>query len=235
MTKLIFWARGACAAGVLLAAAFGCGLLEEATAFTVTTKWYKVTIDTASLGVSVPTGAAIPAVPCSLGCDKALITCSGQKYSCKVQCGAGNNCALVASVEEYMHVDITQEINSKAGTKALSKAELSSAAYSTEKGNSLNFATPKIEVFIGAGSATTSSGATRFATLPSIAAGQMLKPTALKDITSEGNAALQHFILNRQPFRFFIKATLTFASGSLLPQGKLVFEVQARIKVTPLA
>lgn len=234
MTKLIFWVRGACAAGVLIAAALGCGLLEDATAFTVTTKWYSITIDTATLGVNVPAGNVIPAVDCGIGCDKANISCGGQKYSCKVQCGAGNKCALVASVEEYMHVDITQEINNQAGTKALSKAELSQAAYSTEKGNSLNFPTPKIEVFIGAGNASTSSGATRFATLPSIGAGQKVK-AALQDITPEGNAALQHFILNRQPFRFFVKATLTFASGSQLPQGKLVFEVQARIKVTPLA
>lgn len=235
--RLLLLARGVTAAGVLLAAAFGCGLLEDATAFTVASDWYKVTIDTASLGVSVPAGNVIPAVPCNMGCDKTAITCGGQKYSCKIQCGSNSNCEVVGVVEEAMPVDLTQQINNQAGAKALSKAELSAAYYSTEDGNSLNFATPKIEIFIGPAAATktTDSGVVRFATLPAIPAGKQLPATKLDDISAEGNNALSSYVLNRAAFKFLVKATLAFPSGSPIPQGRLVFKVQAHIKVTPLS
>ena len=96
--------RTTVAAILLLAAGFGCGLLEDATTVTIETGWKSVTVDSDALGVTIPSGSVIPAVSCSASndiCAQATsgVTCNGQTYGCKVQCGSGGSCEIVADAE----------------------------------------------------------------------------------------------------------------------------------------
>lgn len=236
--SLIRLVRIAFSSGALLAAALGCGLLEEATTATVATEWYNITLDSNAMGISVP-GTSVPTVPCNVGCDTSGITCGGGTYGCAVTCGGNNNCEIEVTAEVSVKVDLSTQIKNQFGAKALSKVSLSQAFYRIADGNnSLNFDTPKIELFIGPNSASTTSdpGVVPFATLPTIKGGEVFAQKELQDITPAGSEALSGFVLNYQtPFRFLVKATLKFSSGQPLPQGRIMLELKAFLKVTPIS
>jgi hypothetical protein len=231
--------RVAFASGALLAAALGCGLLEEATTATVATDWYNITVDSNAMGIAVPTGSTVPAVPCSAGCETSGISCGGGTYGCEVQCGGNSNCEIEVTAEVAVTVDLSKQIKNQFGAKALSKVSLSQAFYRIADGNNtLNFDTPKIELFIGPNSAnkTSDAGVVPFATLPTIKGGEVFAQKELQDITSAGSQALSGFVLNYQtPFKFLVKTTLKFASGQALPQGRIALELKAFLKVTPIS
>lgn len=228
------------AAMTLLVAALGCGLLEEATTFTVDTGWRKVTVDTASLGISIPSGPAIPAIPCQKSNDicaqaTSQLSCKSTTYSCKVQCGAQDSCEIVADITESFTVDLADKIKNQTSATALSKVSLLRMVYNTLE-NTLTFDTPKIEVFVGPNTANkvTDPLVVRLATMPVIPKGQ--KPNAqLQDISEAGKQSLSNFVMNYQvPFKFFVKATARFASGDPLPKGRISLNLKAYFEVTPL-
>lgn len=236
--SLLRFVRIAFASGAMLSAALGCGLLEEATTATVATDWYNITVDSNAMGISVP-GTSVPAVPCTAGCETSGISCSGGTYGCAVQCGGNSNCEIEVTAEVSVTVDLSKQIKNQFGAKALSKVSLSQAFYRiTDGNNTLNFDTPKIELFIGPNSAnkTSDTGVVPFATLPAIKGGEVFAQKELQDITPAGSQALSGFVLNYQtPFRFLVKATLKFASGQALPQGRIMLELKAFLKVTPIS
>jgi hypothetical protein len=225
------------ASTALLAAAFGCGLLD--TGFTFTTDPQSFTLDTAQLGLTVPAGSKIPGIPCTASPDNcataaaaAQVACSGGSYGCAIGCKSGN-CAISATAEFATPVDVSGKIKNNTQASVVSKASLQRLAL-VIKENTLTFATPTIDVFVGPSSATktTDAGVVKLGTIPAIPS----KQTATQDIptTTEGNDALSQFIKNyQQPFKMLAKASLTFASGDAIPQGRLAFDVIAYIEVKP--
>ncbi len=231
--------RSTVAVLALLAAAFGCDLLSDATKFTIETDWQVFSVDSAQLGLTVPSGSIIPAVACTAANDlcaqaTSQISCKGQSFSCAVKCGAKSTCELAASTEIATSIDISSKIKNQTQASALSKVSLDRVVLNTDE-NTLNFATPKVELYVGPGSATkvTDAGVVLFGTLPAIAAGE--KPNQVITVTEAGKTALSDFVKNYQtPFKMLAKASIGFASGDPLPQGKLTLKVKAYFEVEPL-
>lgn len=236
MTKTVF--RAIAAGSLLLAASFGCGLLEDATKFTIDTGWKEFTVDSAALGVTIP-GATVPAVPCTTQNDvcaqaTSQVSCSSQTYSCSVQCGSQGTCEITASAEVATTVDVSDKVKNNTSASALSKVSFNYMLYKVTE-NTLTFDTPEIEIFVGPSSATrtTDSGVVKFATMPAVTKGQ--KPDGQVNATEQGKSALAGFIKSYQtPFKFFVKASLRFPSGAPLPQGKLTVQVNGYFEAEPL-
>jgi hypothetical protein len=231
MRRLVFLA----ACGGLVAAAFGCGLLDSVTTFTVDTDWQTFSVDTATLGLTVPSGSTIPAVPCNTSSDvcataAASIKCTGPGYSCKVACGTGGTCGVSATAEVKMPIDLSQ--SSQMQGKALSKVSLTHVVLRVEA-NTLTFKSPQVDLYVGPAGATktTDPGVVLFASLPSLPkSGDTDVPT-----TAAGNDALAGFVKSYQtPFTMLAKPSLAFAGGDPLPQGLVTVKVKAFFEVQPL-
>jgi len=221
----------------LLAAAVGCDWLSDATTFTVDTDWKQITLDADTLGIAVA-GGTVPAVSCTPQNDicaqaSSGISCNAQTYGCVVQCGQ-NTCEIVASAEVNSTVDLSEKIKSQTSASALSKVSFQRMVYNTEV-NTLNFDTPVIDIFVGPGAAatTTDAGVIKLATMPSIPKGQIVND--LLNATEEGKNKLSDLVKDYQnPFKFFVKATLRFASGAEVPKGKLTLKLKAYFEIEPL-
>lgn len=230
--------RIAAAAALVLAAAFGCDLLKSATTFTIDTDWQQFTVDSASLGLTIPSGSVIPGIPCTVAADPcaaaAQIKCSGATYSCKVQCGTSAKCEVVASAESFMPIDLSNKVKSGLQSSALNKVSVGQVIYNTDE-NTLNFDTPKIELFVGPSTATkiTDAGVVPFATMEPIPRGT--KPNDKIIPTEAGKEALAGFVRTYQtPFRMLARASLRFATGDPIPQGRLTIKVKAYLDIEPL-
>jgi len=217
----------------------GCDLLSDATKFTVDTDWQVFSVDSAALGLSVPSGSALPAIPCSTAndlCAQATspMKCGGQSYACRVQCGSKATCEVVASTEQSTSIDLSQQIKNNTQASALNKVALQRMVFNTEE-NTLNFDTPSMEFYVGPNAATktTDAGVVFFGTMPSIPHGTKLNGEIT--VTAAGKSALADRVKNYQtPFRLLAKAALSFASGSPLPQGRAVVKLKAYFEIEPL-
>jgi hypothetical protein len=227
-------ALGACAALAMLTAAFDCSSL---TTFSVDTDWQSFSVDSAALGLTVPSGSIIPAINCSAANDpcasaSSQIKCSGQGYSCSTKCGAKGTCELSATAETATTIDLSSQIKGKTQASALSTVSLNRVVLNTDA-NTLNFDTPKVELYVGPNTASKSADAVLFATIPAIKKGELKNeeiPT-----TNAGKDAVSGYVKNYTvPFKMFAKPSLTFASGDPLPQGKLSIKVKAYFTIQPL-
>jgi hypothetical protein len=229
---------GFAASLTLLTAAPGCGLLDDATTFTLETDWKAFTVDSSALGVAIP-GATVPAVPCTSQNDicaqsSSGISCSGQTYACTVQCGAQGSCEIVATAEVGTTVDVSDKVKNQTSASALSKVSFTRMLYRATE-NTLSFDTPQITIFVGPNGATktTDAGVVKFATMPAVPKGQ--KPSGEVNATDQGKAALAGFVQNYStPFKVFVKASLEFQSGDPLPQGRFTMEVNGFFQVEAL-
>jgi len=226
------------ATGALLAAGYGCGLLDSLTTFTIDTDWQRFTLDTAAIGLTVPAGSTIPAVPCTAAsaCTAAssAIKCSGTGYACSLTCGGNGNCAINATLEVGVPVDLSQKIKNSTQATALNKVSVQQLVMKTIE-NTLTFKTPTLELFVGPNTATTTtaSGVVSFATIPPIEKGAM--PEQQITVTEAGKAALTGFVKSYQtPFKLFVKASFSFASGDPIPAGKITIDEKAFFEVEPL-
>jgi len=225
------------AAGVtLLAAAFGCGLFD--TGFTFSTDPQSFTIDSAALGLTVPSGTTIPAVPCTTATDvcaqaTSQLSCTGQTYGCKIAC-KGTSCGVSATAEFAVPVDVSGKIKNNTQASVLSKVTLQRVALKVSE-NSLTFKTPTIDVFVGPGTATksTDAGVVKLGTIPAI---DPRTTSSIESIetTQEGRDKLSELIRNYTvPFKMLAKASLGFAGGDPIPNGRFSFEVIAYLEVNP--
>lgn len=222
-----------------LFSAGGCGLLEDATSFTVCTDPQQIVVDAAELGVTMPV-ASVPAISCASQdiCAAASdqLACGGQSYDCDIVCGSSGNCQIDGTAYHYAPVDLSKnsDFNSKVGSKALDKVSLERVEYQVTE-NTLNFDTPQLAVFVGPTTALKPSdaGVTAFANMPAVPAGT--QPTGNLTPTSEGQAALSGYVQNYQtPFHILGSASMTFESGAALPAGRMTATIRACFKVNPL-
>ncbi|MFH1132727.1 MAG: hypothetical protein V1754_15435 [Pseudomonadota bacterium] len=215
----------------------GCDLLSSATTFSIYTDYEEFTIDTNQVGLTA-TGETVPVIDCANNdiCSQASdqLNCGGKEYSCDIQCGAGSTCEVVAAFEGNTEVDISKEVGNQVSQEALEKVTISQVEYEIPN-NTLNFKTPQIDFYVGPRNATNTSdsGVELLGTMLGIAAGAT--PTDLMTIKGAGGAKFAELAKTYNvPFKFFAKATLSFASGSPIPVGSMKVRLRAKIKVTPL-
>lgn len=215
-----------------------CDLLKDAASFTVCTDYEKFSIDSAQVGLSAAAGQTVPAIPCTTQQDvcaqaTAQLSCSGGSYQCTIQCGASAKCEVTATVEAPPKtIDLSQKIKNSLQASAIDAVSLDGVEYRIAA-NTLNFNTPEIKVYVGPNTAQKSSDGTLFATVPTIPKGGT--PSGKLTPTAAGQTALNGFVKNyKTPFNLLSSATMTFATGDSLPQGKLEGEIRSCFKISPL-
>lgn len=214
----------------------GCGDLLDSTIL-IDTDEQTITLDTASLGLTVPSGSTIPKVPCAKDADCTIagvgLKCGGGSYACSLKCQS-QACAVVATAEQSTQVDLTQKLKSAGVTSVLSKVTVYKVTYAASE-NSLTFATPQLELLVAPDGAksTKEQSVTLFATMPAIA--KQSTPSGELVLSDAGSAALANYVYNayKYPFLFFGRAQLVFKSGDPLPKGRLVLRIKAIFKIEP--
>ena len=232
--------RGFLLAGGLAVAALtvgGCDLLSDATSFTVCTDEQQFQVDSAQIGLSLPSGT-IPAVACdsSAACNQASaqFSCSGGSYACTINCGSNKTCEVEGTFSHYVDIDLSKKIQGGLQAAAIDNVMLDSVKYRVTA-NTMNFDTPAIKLYVGPKTAAkpADTGAVMFATIPSIP--QKSEPRDTLKPTAEGQTALTGFVRNyKVPFRVIGSAQMVFAAGSGLPTGKLATMVQTCFKISIL-
>ena len=216
---------------LLLSLTVSCGLLD--TAFTIDTDWVYIKLDTAQMGIKLPAGATkIPTIPCTSDtmCGAAF-KCGGTGYTCALKC-VSKKCEIHVTAETGTKVDLSQKIKNQTSATVLSEVKLDNVVYNTDV-NSLTFDTPSIGLFVGPQTATTTAGATSFATMPSIKAKET--PNAKVTVTAGGASALEGYVKNyKTPFKMLGKAAMQFRSGDPAPTGRIELKFKAYFKIDPL-
>ena len=216
-------------ATALLASTAACDMLD--TAFTVDSGPINITLDTAQMGLNIPS-ATIPAIPCTsdAGCGSAF-KCGGTGYSCALKC-VSQKCEIQITVEQGTDVDLSSKIKDQTSATVLSKVTMDALTYNTSE-NTLTFNTPEISMYLGpqGASSTSAAGVERFATMPSIKAKDPAYGEA--KTTEAGKDKLQKSVQNLTPFRLFGQAVLKLRSGDPVPKGRLVLVVRAYFIIDP--
>jgi hypothetical protein len=218
-------------------ATIGCGLLNDATKFSVDTEWQTFTLDSAQLGLSVPGGTTVPAVNCTAANDicaqaSSGFACGSGNFACNIHCGTSSTCEISAEGVQGTPIDLSKKISGQAD--ALSKVSLQRMVYNTDE-NTLNIDTPEFVFYVGPQGATkiTDGGVVRLGTMPTIPKGTT--PNEIIAVTDEGNAALTTFVKNYQtPFQLLGKVALSFASGAPVPQGRITLKLKAYFEIEPV-
>ena len=216
---------------LLLSLTVSCGLLD--TAFTIDTDWVKITLDTAQMGIKIPGAATtkVPKIPCvSDAVCGAGLSCGGTGYTCALKC-VSKFCEIHVTAETGAPVDLSSKIKNQTSATVLSEVQLDSVVYNTDS-NTLTFATPSIGLYVGSQTATTTAGATPFATMPSIPSKQT--PNEKVTVTAAGAVALEDKVRNyKTPFKMMGKAAMKFRSGDPLPDGRIELKFKAYFKIDP--
>ena len=226
--------QGLCVMPFLLS----CSLLQEATTFTLDTGWKDLAVDATGLP-DFGGAATLPNVPCTKAQDTCATglsnaACTGGNWSCKTQCGESASCALAATVELGLPVDISAQVKNQTSANVISKATLNEFVYNTLE-NTLNVDTPELELYVGPSSATRvgDPGVVFFARMPRLPAGT--KRNEILKVDEAGKEALASFVRNyTQPFKILAKGSSLFNGGQALPKGRLRMQLKAKFQVTPL-
>jgi hypothetical protein len=230
--------------GLALALAFNsCGWLREATAVTVCAGEQPFGLDAGALSVvDVTAGGRIPTIPCSVvaECRQALVSCTGPRYSCAVDCQQADavtsgpvpedqQCpvSVTFDYEEVVEIDLAQQLADQSQAGLLSRGRLTRLVVGVAH-NSLELPTPALDIYVGALAAESGqdSGVVRLATIESVAAEEVFE--ARETTTTEaGRERLAELIGDGdEPFRLFVRGQIQLQSGDLIPTGRLITTVE---------
>jgi hypothetical protein len=217
----------------------GCWLLNDATKFSIETEWQYFSIDSASLGLTVPSGTAVPAVPCNQVNDVCKtsgsgIACKGGGFTCEIACGSKGTCGIQANAIQSTSIDLSQQIKNNTQASALSKVSLQRVIYHVTE-NTLNFDTPQFDVLVGPAGSTSPGDTSVYllGVVPAIPLGSMPKEAMV--VTEIGKDSMSGFVKAYQtPFQLLVHETLSFASGDPIPQGRLAVQIKAYFEVEPM-
>ena len=218
-----------------LSAAAGCGLISsDVTNFDLTLPDKKFTIDasnwkvdTAKASILFTTDGKLKAVSCSANqsvCSSAVMAAcpSGCTGTCNT---TADSCEMSLDISLSQQVDLMKEkpelesINSE----PVIKVSIDSVTYEVLN-NSLNVATPDINVSVAPTSAVTATDAQAklIGTIPSIQPGWTTSGPEMLMFTATGKAQLidimSHF---KTPFNVWVGSALRITAGQALPTGKL--------------
>ena len=213
----------------------GCGLFEDADKVTASSDWLAYGVDADAFGINVPEGGALPDVDCSSNaqvCEQlGQLSCSGAQYACHIDCGEDGACQVRGVAEDGELVDISGKVS----RDQLSKVTLKGVECEVTA-NTLNFATPAIDLSVGpeAAADATSAGVVFLGRLDPIAPGITFPPRELP-LEGAGVEALSR--LARESggkLKIFARGEIVFPGGHELPAGKLDFRLRALFQVDVL-
>ncbi len=223
---------------ILLSALFSigtvsCGLISsDVTSIEVGLPSENFNVDTADWHVVANT--TVPTVSCDQNCA----SISDQFCSpgiCSVDCNqTTNNCEGIVDIVLINDFDLATESPEYAqfASHSAISATLDDVWFQIGE-NTLDVATPELDVFVGPMSATgpSDSGVVAVGSLPSVPAGATGKFEL--QISSSGRAALTQFIDDyKTPFRIIVAGTEVLNAGDPVPQGRIVGTVQATAHVS---
>jgi hypothetical protein len=189
------------------------------------------TVDTSSW--NLPAGSSVPSVPCTATPDNcpagASQVCGG---SCTAVCGSGGTCQGHVPVTAHEDYDLSKDSGfQQYANQSVLSVEVT-ALYFQIAQNSLNVATPVLNVYLGPQTITSPSdpAAKLIGTIASIPARQ----SGRFDVTfAAGGQAVLTESLNdfKTPRRVLVSGDLVITAGQSLPSGQLVGNVQIDVSV----
>jgi hypothetical protein len=221
-------ALGLAAGLAAIGGAAGCGLISsDVTNFDLTLPDKKFTIDASGWDVQQTDADKFTALSCASNtsvCSSAVTQAC--MTGCSGICNAAKTCDLSLDVSAKMPVDLVME---KPELKSINdepviKVTIDSVTYDVTS-NSLNVATPPINVYVGATTVLKpndpANPGTLIGTIPSIPAGQTTSAQTLM-FSPTGKADLVKFMNSfKTPFNVLVGSSLLVTSGQPVPMGKL--------------
>ncbi|TMQ07206.1 MAG: hypothetical protein E6J90_13085 [Deltaproteobacteria bacterium] len=213
----------------MAAAAGGCGLVSsDVTNFDLTLPEKKFTIDASGWDVQQTDADKFTAISCGSNpsvCSSAVSQactsgCSGTCNTTKSTCDLSLDVALSQPVNLMMDKPELKSINDE----PVIKVTIDSVTYDVAS-NSLNVATPVINVYVGATTVLKpndpANPGTLIGTIPPIPAGQTTTGQTLM-FTPTGKAELIKFMSSfKTPFNVLVGSSLLITAGQPVPTGKL--------------
>lgn len=206
----------------------GCGLISsDVTNFDLTLPDKKFTIDASGWNVDQTKANTYLGLSCA---SNATVCSSAVQQACPMgcsgTCNAAKTCDLSLDVSLSQKVDLVAE---KPELKSINdepviKVTIDSVTYEVTQ-NTLNVATPTINVYVGATSVVNptdpANPGTLIGTIPPIAAGQTSGPQMLM-FTPTGKAELIKIMSTfKTPFNVLVGSSLLVTAGQPVPTGKL--------------
>lgn len=218
----------AAALGLAMAGA-GCGLISsDVTNFNLTLPDKKFTIDASGWDVQQADADRFTALSCASNssvCSSAVSqACS---TGCTGVCNAAKTCdlSLDVSLSQQVNLMMEQPDLKTINDEPVIKVTIDSVTYRVTS-NSLNVATPAINVYVGATTVLKpndpANPGTLIGTIPPIPAGQTLPDPQTLTFTTNGKAELIKFMSSfKTPFNVLVGSSLTVGAGQPVPTGKL--------------
>jgi hypothetical protein len=211
------------AAVPLVVLAAGCGLIDpDVTDLTLRLPEREVTVDTADWALADE--ATMPAIDCE-GMEGACAAAVGELCAaegCAGACG-GSTCELVLPISLWNTFDLATEAPE---LQAIDGQPIVSVAiervWFEVSENSLDVASPELEVAIAPQSVMTLADAEVIGTIPSIEPGALVADGEIA-LTAGGADVLAGYMKSyATPFNLIVGAELAFAAGDVLPTGRMI-------------
>jgi hypothetical protein len=226
--------------GALLLGTASCGLISsDITAVTFPLPAKSFQFDSASLNIpagnttSVPCGAGqlvtnccappapLPAPNCSM---------PGTTIDCPPSSGGVSVCTAHVTVSQSVPMNLGQESPQLAGKSSFANLSIKQISYAVDS-NSLNIDVPPVIIYLAAEGVTDPAQATKFGTVPAIAAGK----TPSGNVVLESNAAATFSSVAHdlsKPFNFIAATTVDVPSGSPTPSGAIQITVAGMLSAS---
>jgi hypothetical protein len=214
----------------------GCGLLDKldnlkGLTFMLPQQTFRVS--TTDANWRPPPAGGIPALPCGPGqpiadCCQAppgapAIDCQRTPLTCEAE-----HCALKFKYEQSQLVDLQQEPSVKAYNGMIFNDVLLKEI-DLDVTNSLNVSTPPVDLYVAPANVTSSSGAQKFATIPTQPPGFTGHVVIPLDDTSQ--RTFSSFARATQtPFNIIMSTGFLVRSSDPVPAGEVVFKVSGLVE-----
>jgi hypothetical protein len=212
--------------GLLLVGAVGCGLISsDITKLTFDLPRKTYTFDSASFANVT---AGIPAVPC--GGDSPILGIAAPDCAAHpIVCEAGL-CTLKQPVTVSQKMDLKKEVPQLSSVDNQSLADITLTTMHYEATSTLNVDVPAIELYLAPDGVTDPNDpqAAKFGTVPPIAANETVSGNVEKEPGADDLFASYGHAFGT-PFNFIATTTVSVASGSPTPSGKITIVVEGKV------
>jgi hypothetical protein len=206
--------------------AAGCGLISsDITDFDLKFPKKDFTVDTAQwmLSSSVTMGGTFPSVPCPPADCASAASMFCNAGACTADCSTSATCTAHVGISIFQPFDLAHEESDLATINAQHGISVTVTAITFEiSENTLNVATPQLEVFMAPMAVTspTDPMAKQIGTILPIQPG--FTGTGQVDISATGKATMEEFIGNyKTPFNIIVAGTADIHAGDPVPMGMM--------------
>jgi hypothetical protein len=216
--------------GALLALG-GCGLISSDIAdVALKLPSRTVTVDTADW--QMPEGDSFPAVDCSGEmaevCSASIAELCGAD-GCAGSCGSAETCEALLAISLWNTFDLATESPElqQIDGQPLVSVTIQKVWFEVSE-NTLDVASPELEVAIAPQSVMNLEDAEPIGTIPSVAPGERISEGEVM-LTADGARVLSGYMKNYStPFNLIVGTNLVFEAGDPLPTGRMVATVHVQ-------